>query len=85
MNSILMRTIVLTAEYRAVTTKAREVASVEVSVPPTNAGPVSFLGDDGAEVIWAQGEYHGFKRINLAELRVKGTPGDIVTLVGGTW
>ena len=42
-------------------------------------------GDEGADVPWVPGEWHEFNRVNLAEVQVKGTPGDIVTVVGGTW
>ncbi|MFH1022125.1 MAG: hypothetical protein V1809_01910 [Planctomycetota bacterium] len=85
MNNVVMRTVPVTADYQPLSAKSREVASVEVSIPPTNADGVFFQGDDGSEVIWTPGEYHFFRRINLADLRVKGTPGDVVTVVGGTW
>jgi len=85
MHNVLMRKVVLTAVYQPLSAKSREVASVEVSTPPTNTGVVYFRGDDGTDVPWVPGEYHAFLRINLADLQVKGTPGDVVTLVGGTW
>ena len=37
------------------------------------------------EVAWIPGEYHIFWRVNLGEIRVRGAPGDVLTLVGGTW
>ena len=61
------------------------MATVDVSVPPGNAGNAIFLGDDGSEVAWIPGEYHQLVRVNLAEVMVKGTPGDVVSVVGGTW
>ena len=85
MNNIVMRKIVLTAAYQALTAKDVEVASVEVSTPPGNAGPAYFKGDDGSDVPWIAGEFHSFQRVNLADLMVKGTPGDVVTVVGGSW
>jgi hypothetical protein len=85
MHNVLMRKVVLTAVYQPLSAKSREVASVEVSTPPTNTAVVYFRGDDGTDVPWVPGEYHAFLRINLADLKVKGTPGDVVTLVGGTW
>ncbi len=85
MNNVVMRKIVVTASYQPLSIKSREVASVEVSAPPTNTGAVFFRGDDGTDVPWVPGEYHCFKRINLADIKVKGTPGDAVTIVGGTW
>jgi len=52
---------------------------------PTNAGSVLFRGDDGSDVPWVAGEFHHLVSIDLARLFVKGTPGDAVTVVGGTW
>ena len=85
MNNIVMRKIVVTAAYQPLTTKDVEVATIEVSTPPTNTGPVNFRGDDGTDIPWVPGEFHTFQRINLADLKVKGTAGDLVTVVGGSW
>lgn len=85
MNNIVMRTITLTADWQPFTEKDCEVATVDVQASPTNAGPATFLGDTGQEVAWVPGEYHTLARINLADLRVKGTPGDTVTIIGGSW
>lgn len=85
MNNVLMRRIVLTADWQPLTDRDVEVATVDVQAPPTNTGPVLFLGDTDHEVPWIAGEYHTLVRVNLADLRVKGTPGDIVTLIGGSW
>jgi hypothetical protein len=84
MNNIVMRKVEVAADYRPLSDKEL-VASVEISAPPTNSGPIYFLGDDGADVPWVPGEYHSFRNINLAEVLVKGTPGDLVTIAGGTW
>lgn len=85
MNAAIMRAVPVTATYQPLSAKDVEAASVEISAPPTNAGVVYFRGNDGSDVPWIPGEYHEFRRINLAEIFVKGTPGDIVTIVGGTW
>jgi hypothetical protein len=85
MNNVVMRKITVTASYQLLSAKSREVASVEVSTPPTNTNAVFFRGDDGSDVPWVPGEYHVFQRINLADIKVKGTPGDVVTVIGGTW
>ena len=85
MNSAIIRKVDVTADYRPLSEKTVEIATVEISAPPANAGIVYFRGDDGTDVPWIPGEFHELKRINLAEVEVKGTPGDIVTLVGGTW
>ena len=84
MNNILMRVVDVTGEYAPLVT-GRTVVTVTISCPPSNAGPVYFRGDDGSDVPWIAGEWHTFTSINIADVRVKGTPGDIVTLVGGTW
>jgi len=84
MNNVLMRKVVVTNQYQPLAANAA-VVSVEVSTPPSNAGPVYFQGDDGSDVPWVPGEWHPFQRVDIAQIKVKGTPGDIVTVVGGTW
>jgi hypothetical protein len=85
MNNVLMRRIVLTADWQPLSSRDVEVATVDVQAPPSNAAPVLFQGDAGQEVPWIAGEYHTLVRVNLASLRAKGTPGDVLTLVGGSW
>lgn len=84
MNNVIMRTLVLTGDYQPLAAQ-RVVGSITISAPPSNADDAIFLGDEGANVPWVPGEWHEFNRVNLAEIKVKGTPGDIVTVVGGTW
>ena len=84
MNNVTMRTLVLTGDYQPLAAQ-RVVGSFTISAPPSNADDAIFLGDEGANVPWVPGEWHEFNRVNLAEIKVKGTPGDIVTVVGGTW
>ena len=84
MNNVVMRKIVLTANYQPVSTQP-VIASVTVSCPPTNQGAALFRGDDGSDVPFVAGEYHKFNGIDLSSLQVKGTPGDVVTIVGGSW
>jgi len=85
MNNAIIRKFTVSAAYQPLSAKSREVASVEVSTPPTNTAVVYFQGDDGSDVPWVPGEYHSFKRINLSAIKVKGAPGDLVTIIGGTW
>lgn len=85
MNNTIMRRLVMTADWQPLTDRDVEVVTVDVQAPPTNSGPVLFLGDTGEEVPWIPGEYHTLVRVDLASLRVKGAAGDLVTLVGGTW
>lgn len=84
MNNVLMRKVTVTGEYRPLASR-ETVVSVTISCPPSNAGSVYFRGDDGSDVPWIAAEWHSFKNVDLSALFVKGTPGDAVTLVGGTW
>ena len=84
MNNVMMRKVDVTAEFAALATK-KTVASVTISCLPGNADNVIFKGDTGDEVPWVPGEWHAFQRIDLAEVEIKGTVGDVVTVVGGTW
>ena len=84
MNNTIMRSVTVGSEYAPLVT-GRLVGSVTISCPPTNAGVVYFLADDGSDVPWRPGEWHEFRGIDLSAVKVKGTPGDVVTVVGGTW
>ena len=84
MNNTIMRKIDVTASYQPLS-DASLVGSVTLSCPPANAADVVFLGDDGSDVPWVPGEWHTFRSINLAEVKIKGMPGDTVTIIGGTW
>ena len=88
MNNVIMRTITLTDQYQPLSNKAREVASVDITVVPGNQGTAYFICGDPlsqAGVAWIGGEYHPFYRVNLSEIKVRGTPGDQITVIGGTW
>ena len=84
MNNTIMRTVTVTADYAALASE-KTVASVALYCPSTNTGTVYVLGDTGQDVPWVPGEWHAFQSVDLAEIRVKGTPGDAVLVVGGTW
>jgi len=84
MHNIVMRKITVTGEYQPLAS-ASLVASVTISTPPTNGANVLFKGDDGSDVPWVPGEWHALQSIDLAGIEVKGTPGDVVTVVGGSW
>jgi len=84
MNNTIMRTVEVTEQFHPLVPR-RLVASVTLACPPTNAGNVVFLGDDGSEVAWLPGEWHRFERIDLATVQIKGVAGDVVSVVGGTW
>ena len=84
MNNVIMRRVGVTADYQPLADR-KLVASVTLASLPTNGSTVYFRGDDGSDVPWVPGEWHVFKNVNLGEIVVKGTPGDVVTVVGGTW
>ena len=84
MNTVIQRKIEVTGTFSPLSA-SRLVGTFDISCPPTNAGNVVFQSDDGGEVPWIPGEYHTLVRVDLSRIRVKGTPGDIVTVIGGTW
>lgn len=84
MNNVVMRKIDVTAGYQPLVS-GELIASVTISCPPSNAGNVLFKCPDGSDVPWEPGEWHDFRSVNLAEIEIKGTVGDAVTIVGGTW
>ncbi len=83
-NAIVMRVVDVTAVYAALGTHPNDV-SVDISCPPTNTGIVYFEGDDLGDVPWQPGEWHTLTGIDLSAMRIRGTVGDKVTIVGGEW
>ena len=84
MNNTIMRTIDVTTEYQPLA-DSRVIGTVTVSCLPANGEVVYFRGDTGQDVPWVPGEYHELHSVNLADIQIKGTAGDVVTVVGGTW
>ena len=84
MNNIIMRKIDVTEDYTPLAAE-KTVCTVTISAPPTNSANVFFKGDDGSDVPWISGEWHTLKSVDLADIQVKGTVGDVLTIVGGTW
>ena len=84
MNNVIMRKIEVSENYTPLASE-KTVCTVTISAPPSNAGNVFFKGDDGSDVFFVPSEWHTFYSINLADIQVKGTPGDVLSLVGGTW
>jgi hypothetical protein len=84
MNGVIMRKLVLTANYQPLSGRPI-VGTVDICTPPTNAASATFMGDDGTtEVPWVKGEMHTLQRVDLSTIQVKGTAGDIVTVIGNT-
>jgi len=84
MRNIIMRTVSVTAEYQPLSAVSL-VGSVTISTLPSNAGDVFFRGDDGSDVPHQPGEWYEYFSVDLSGIFVKGTPGDMVKIVGGTW
>lgn len=84
MNNIIARKIELTDTYQPLAAK-RTVATVTLSVPPSNTDTAYLLGDTGQDVPLIPGEWHTLHHVDLASIQVKGTAGDIITINGGTW
>ena len=82
-NGVFMRQITLTGVHQPL--GGNEVYTVDISCPPTNTGPAFFKAGAGSEVGWLPSEWHHCRRIRLSDITVRGTPGDVVSIVGGTW
>ena len=80
MATAYMKKVVVAAEYAAIEA-ARTVVNCEISCPPANVGNVTFKVG-GSEVEWIAGEYHSFRELDLSSIQVKGTPGDVITVIG---
>ena len=85
MNNVVFRKIVLTNQYQPLSAQPSEVLSVTVLMPVRNKQDAIFQGEGGVEVPLQKGTRFELKKVNLAEIRVKGRPGDKIILVGGTW
>jgi hypothetical protein len=83
MNLVVAQNFVLSADYAPLVEDASLIGDVEITNPSGN-GSVSLLGSDGEDVVWAAGEWHDFRRVRLATLQFKGTPGQKLTLIGNT-
>jgi hypothetical protein len=84
MNNVIMRLVTVTAGYTPLTA-VETVGTFTVSALPGNTGNVLFKGDDGSDVPFIPGEWHILKHVDLHAIQVKGTVGDKVSVVGGTW
>jgi len=82
--SPIMRKITITTEWQALSATSFVLSDCEISCTIDNAGDVLFrtTGEPTVEVPWEPSEYHRFRSLDLATLEVKGTAGDVVTIVG---
>ena len=84
-NSVVARKITITTAWQALSS-ASEIASVTITAPTTNSGNVILRGDNGTdEVPLEPGEWHVLPSVDLAQIEVKGTADDVLTVIGGTW
>lgn len=83
-NPMYQDVVDVTATYAALAA-ARTVGTFTISCTPTNAAVVNFLGVADVDVPWQPGEWHTLHGVDLAAIQIKGTVGDTVTIVGGTW
>jgi len=84
MNNVIQRRIAVGAAYAPLSATPL-IFSGDISCEPANGHVVYFRGDDGSDVPWIAGEWHRFCAVDLATVFVKGTVGDHVSVVGGTW
>ncbi|AQT67943.1 hypothetical protein STSP2_01095 [Anaerohalosphaera lusitana] len=84
MNNIIARKIDLTDQFQQLS-ESKTVGTVTVTALSGNSSEVILLGDTGDQVPLVPGEWHTFIRVDLARINVKGSAGDGVTVVGGTW
>lgn len=82
-NNTILRQIDVTEEFQALA-ETNTVASVTISALPANISYVTLKSADG-EVQMIPGEWQIFHKIDLSELQIRGTVGDTVSVVGGTW
>ena len=81
---VVMRRIEMSSEYRPLSDRSL-IVSAEIGAPPTNTGPVYFRGDLGDDVLWPPGSFHFVQNVDVSLLFARGEPGDVVTVIGGTW
>ena len=84
MNNLIARKYDLTTSYQPLAS-SRTVVTVTLSAPPDNVDPAYILGDTGQDIPLVPGEWHILHHVNLADIQVKGSVGDMITLNGGTW
>ncbi len=84
MNNLIARVIDLTAAFLPLSS-VRTVGTITITAPPGNSDAAYLQGDSGQEVPLAPGEWHRLERVNLADIQVKGSVGDKLTVIGGTW
>lgn len=75
-------TVTLTANYQPLSAAYKPVSNCVISFSPDNTGTAYILGVADADVPMAPGEWHRLELGELSSIQVKGTAGDVVTIVG---
>ena len=84
-NNLILRRIEVTTEWTPLS-PVPLVGTVHVSAPPSNAGTVSIRAGAGEQIDFIPSEFHQFIRVSLDQIEVRSdTPGNVLTIVGGTW
>jgi hypothetical protein len=72
----------LTAAYTPITATTTLFKGT-LTAPDNNAATAYLLSSDGhTDIPIPAGKFHEYSAVDLATIRVKGTPGDTLTLVG---
>jgi len=80
-HALYAKEVALTTSYAAIESARTEVRCT-ISAPPTNGANAYVEDADGGDVRLVPGEWHTFDRIDLSLVKVKGTVGDVLTVVG---
>ena len=83
-NNVILRVVEMTGEFKPLS-GIPLTATVTISAPPSNSGPVFLRAGPGEEAWVVNGECHLFQRIELSSVEARGTPGDVLTIIGGSW
>ena len=83
-NNVILRVVEMTEAFQPLSDR-RLTGTVTISAPPSNSGPVFLRAGPDEEAWMINGEHHCFRRIDLASLEARGTPGDVLTIIGGSW
>ena len=83
-HNLILRRIEVTPEWKPLSSVPL-VGTVDISTPPSNAGPVFIRAGAGEESFSIPGEAHSWKGVDLSQVEVTGQTGDMVTIIGGTW
>lgn len=83
MNKPIIFTHTITDAPAPLTELGRLIGDVDVVADPDNDDPVTISAGDG-DVEMAPGQGHVFIGVDLAEITVDGTNGDVLKVVGNT-